>query len=178
VHHLVVGHIRERLLALALGQGLQILRLVEDQVYSGQACHKLLLRYGKEAVRVLCSRAAQVAEENVHRGGQVVGGGPDGVFVVQLTQQVKEHTHRVDHQLLGQRGHHRALEHVVRLGGGIEKRVRVQNGGAVPAQGAAQQKVRRYIVKIAGPHHKGQTRLPHAVFIVRQQRLGNAQSRS
>ena len=47
----------------------------------------------------------------------------------------------------------------------------------LPGQRAAQDEVRGDVVVVAGLHHEGQARLPDAVLIVAQQRLGDAQVR-
>ena len=77
--------------------------------------------------------------------------------------------------LFGQGGDYRALHHVVPLIGHIVQGVCVQNGGAVPAEGASQQEVGGYIIKIAGFYHKHQAGLTGSVLVVGKQCLGYTQ---
>ena len=129
---------------------------------------------GEEVRVVVRVGLIQVAIDHIQGGRQIVGRGPDGVPAARLGQQVEQGAHRVHQQLFGQQSQHAPPHGVVLLVAQIIKLVR-GDGGALAAEGAAQQKVGGHPVIVAGLYHKGQTRLPDAVFIVRQQRLGDAQ---
>src|SRR5699024_11404152 len=59
--------------------------------------------------------------------------------------------------------------------GGVVVQLPGGDGGAVPGEGAAQQEVGGHVVVVAGLDDKGQARLAHAVLIVGEQRLADAQ---
>ena len=100
--------------------------------------------------------------------------GADGLPAARLGQQVEQYADGVDQQLFRQEGQDAPAQRVVLLVAQVIQLLR-GDGSALAAEGAAQQKVGGHPVVVAGLYHKGQTRLPDAVFIVRQKRLGDAQ---
>ena len=99
--------------------------------------------------------------------------GVDGGLVPQLAQKAEEDPRRAGDQLALQRGQDAALEDVPRLGGAED--LLMGEHAALPGQRPPQNKVGGDVIVVAGLHHKAQSRFPHAVFIVAQQRLGDPQ---
>ena len=133
---------------------------------------------GRDGEKVLVLGAAgpeQIAKNVVNGSGQIFRGGFGGAFGTGFAQQVKENAQRVDQQLFVQGGHDAAVQHIVLFSGSVVEFVGGDNGGAVLGQRAPQKKVGRDVVVITGAGHKGKTRFPDAVFIMRQQRLADAQ---
>ena len=112
-------------------------------------------------------------QQQVKRTAEIVPGGSNRAAAAHLAQQVKENIGGVHHQLLLQGGHDAAPEVALFVRGVVQ--VVSHYDGPIPAQGAAQQIIRRHMVIVARLHHKGKTRLTDAVFIMAQQGLRNAQ---
>ena len=171
----VVAQLGHAALVLALaGQGLAQLHFAARHVSLGQAGGELPGRDGEKVRVVGRVGLIQAAEHLIDSGGQVVGGGADGLPAAGLAQQVEEHAHRVHQQLFGQQGQYAAPHGVVLLIAQVIELLR-GNGGAVPGEGAAQEKVGGDPIIVTGPDHEGQAGLPDAVLIVGQQGLGDAQ---
>ena len=117
-----------------------------------------------EQLLIAPSPAVQVPQQQIKPPAEIVARGGNGAAVARLAQQVKEHVGGVHHQLLLQGGHDAAPEIALFIRGIIQV-VRHDNG-AVPAQCAAQQIVRRHTVIVARLHNKRKARLADAVFIV------------
>ena len=156
------------------GQGLAQLHLAARHVSLGQAGGELPGRDGEKVRVVGRVGLIQAAEHLIDSGGQVVGGGADGLPAAGLAQQVEEHAHRVHQQFFGQQGQHRPPHGVVLLIADVIELLGA-DGGAVPGEGPAQQVVGGHPVVVAGLDHEGQARLPDAVFVVGQQGLGDTQ---
>ena len=128
-----------------------------------------------EQLLVALATAIQLPQQQVQRAAEIISRGGDGAAAAHLAQQVKEDVGRVHHQLLLQGGHDAAPQIALFVRGVVQ--VVRHDDGAVPTQGAPQQIVRRNMIIVARLHHKRKPRLADAVFIVAQQRLGNAQLR-
>ena len=171
----VVGQVGQFALGLDVGgQGVGQLGLRALHVGVGKTGLEIPVGDGEKVGVVGGVSLVQPAVQLVHGGGQVVGGGLDGLAAARLGQQVKEDADGVDQQLLGQQGQHAPphgvvllIAEVVELLGG--------DGGAVAAQGPAQQEIGGHAVVVAGFDHEGETGLPDAVLIVAEQSLGDAQ---
>ena len=157
-----------------IGQGVHELGLGAAHIRLGQAGLEVGGGDGEEGGVVVRVGLIEPAVDLVDGGGEIVGGRLHRLAAARPGQQVKEHPDGVDQQLLAQKGQHAPLQGVVLLLAQVIQLLR-GDGGAVPAEGAAQEKVGGHAVVVAGLHHEGQAGLPDAVLIVAEQGLGNTQ---
>ena len=159
---------------LRLAQGPAVPHLAHGHVRLHQAAVIVSGGHGEE-VLVAAAPAIQLPQQAVQRPAEIVPGGGDSLPAAGFAQLVKQDPCGVHHQLFLQGGHDAAPQAALFAGGVVH--VPGLDDGPVPAQGPAQQIVRRHVVIVARPGHEGQARLPDAVFIVAQQGLADAQLR-